>query len=81
MAKKPQDTDTDTNRHDIAAPPENGRLDKNIVRYIIRALLLLILFAWALMNLNAVMEFLRKVISLFSPFLIGGGSRFSSMLS
>ena len=76
MAKKPQGTDTDTNRHDIAAPPENGRLDKNIVRYIIRALLLLILFAWALMNLNAVMEFLRKVISLFSPFLIGGGIAF-----
>ena len=76
MAKKPQGTDTDTNRHDIAAPPENGRLDKNIVRYIIRALLLLILFAWALMNLNAVMEFLRKVLSLFSPFLIGGGIAF-----
>ena len=76
MAKKPQGTDTDTNRHDIAAPPENGRLDKNIVRYIIRALLLLILFAWALMNLNAVMEFLRRVISLFSPFLIGGGIAF-----
>ena len=74
MAKKTQGTDT--NRHDIAAPPENGRLDKNIVRYIIRALLLLILFAWALMNLNAVMEFLRKVISLFSPFLIGGGIAF-----
>ena len=76
MAKKPQGTNTDTNRHDIVAPPENGRLDKNIVRYIIRALLLLILFAWALMNLNAVMEFLRKVISLFSPFLIGGGIAF-----
>ena len=76
MAKKTQGTDIDTNRHDIAAPPENGRLDKNIVRYIIRALLLLILFAWALMNLNAVMEFLRKVISLFSPFLIGGGIAF-----
>ena len=76
MAKKPQGTDTDTNRHDIAAPPENGRLDKNIVRYIIRALLLLILFAWALMNLDAVMEFLGKVISLFSPFLIGGGIAF-----
>lgn len=76
MAKKPQGTDTDTNRRDIAAPPENGRLDKNIVRYIIRALLLLILFAWALMNLDAVMEFLRKVISLFSPFLIGGGIAF-----
>ena len=74
MAKKTQGTDT--NRHDIAAPPENGRLNKNIIQYTIRALLMMILFAWALMNLNAVMEFLRKVISLFSPFLIGGGIAF-----
>ena len=74
MAKKTQGTDT--NRHDIAAPPENGRLDKNIIQYTIRALLMMILFAWALMNLNAVMEFLRKVLSLFSPFLIGGGIAF-----
>lgn len=74
MAKKTQGTDT--NRYDIAAPPENGRLDKNIIKYIIRALLMMILFAWALMNLDAVMEFLRKVLSLFSPFLIGGGIAF-----
>lgn len=74
MAKKTQGTDT--NRHDIAAPPENGRLDKSIIQYIIRALLMMILFAWALMNLDAVMEFLRKVLSLFSPFLIGGGIAF-----
>ena len=74
MAKKTQGTDT--KRHDIAVPPENRPLDKNIVRYIIRALLLIILFAWALMNLNAVMKFLGKVISLFSPFLIGGGIAF-----
>lgn len=74
MAKKPQNTNT--KRHDIAAPLENRLLDKNMVRYIIRALLLIILFAWALMNLNAVMKFLGKVISLFSPFLIGGGIAF-----
>lgn len=74
MAKKTQGTDT--NRHDIAAPPENGRLDKSIIQYIIRTLLMMILFAWALMNLDAVMEFLRKVLSLFSPFLIGGGIAF-----
>lgn len=74
MAKKTQGTDT--NRHDIAAPPENGRLDKNIIQYTIRALLMMILFAWALMNLDAVMEFLRKVLSLLSPFLIGGGIAF-----
>ena len=74
MAKKTQGTDT--NRHDIAAPPENGRLNKNIIQYTIRALLMMILFAWAFMNLDAVMEFLRKVRSLFSPFLIGGGIAF-----
>ena len=74
MAKKTQGTDT--KQHDIAAPPENRPLDKSIVRYIIRALLLIILFAWALMNLDAVMKFLGKVISLFSPFLIGGGIAF-----
>ena len=74
MAKKTQGTDT--KRHDIAVPPENRQLDKSIARYIIRALLLMILFAWALMNLDAVMKFLGKVISLFSPFLIGGGIAF-----
>lgn len=74
MAKKTQGTDT--KRHDIAVPPENRPLDKSIARYIIRALLLMILFAWALMNLDAVMKFLGKVISLFSPFLIGGGIAF-----
>ena len=74
MAKKKQGTDT--KRHDIAVPPENRQLDKSIARYIIRALLLMILLAWALMNLDAVMKFLGKVISLFSPFLIGGGIAF-----
>ena len=74
MAKKTQGTDT--KQHDIAAPPENRPLDKSIVRYIVRALLLIILFAWALMNLDAVMKFLGNVISLFSPFLIGGGIAF-----
>lgn len=74
MAKKTQGTDT--KQHDIAAPPENRPLDKSIVRYIIRTLLLIILFAWALINLDAVMKFLGKVISLFSPFLIGGGIAF-----
>ena len=74
MAKKTQGTDT--KRHDIAVPPENRQPDKSIARYIIRALLLMILFAWALMNLDAVMKFLGKVISLFSPFLIGGGIAF-----
>ena len=41
--------------------------------YIIRALVLLIIFAWALVNLDAVLRFLGRVLALFTPFLIGGG--------
>lgn len=74
MTKKTQDTDN--NRHDIAPASGNRLLDKSTIRYIIGALLLMILFAWALTNLNVVMNFLRKTISLFSPFLIGGGIAF-----
>lgn len=58
MAKKTQSTETD--RRDIAAPPENRPLDKSIVRYIIHSLLLVILFAWALIKLDSVMRFLEK---------------------
>ena len=72
--KKTQSTETD--RRDIAAPPENRPLDKEIVRYIIHSLLLVILFAWALIKLDSVMRFLEKVLSLFSPFLLGGGIAF-----
>lgn len=74
MSKNTQNADA--NQHDIATSPENRPLDKSIIRYIIRALLLIILFAWALLNLDAVIKFLGKVISLFSPFLIGGGIAF-----
>ena len=35
--------------------------------------MLLIIFAWALVNLDAVLRFLGKVLALFTPFLIGGG--------
>lgn len=35
--------------------------------------MLLIVFAWALVNLDAVLRFLGKVLALFTPFLIGGG--------
>lgn len=52
--------------------PENGSLDRNKIRYMARCAALLILLAWALMNLSAVLSFLRKVLSLFSPFLLGG---------
>ncbi len=52
--------------------PENGSLDRNKIRYMARCAALLILLAWALMNLPAVLSLLRKVLSLFSPFLLGG---------
>ena len=35
--------------------------------------MLLIVFAWALVNLEAVLRFPGKVLALFNPFLIGGG--------
>ena len=35
--------------------------------------MLLIVFAWALVNLEAVLRFIGKVLALFNPFLIGGG--------
>lgn len=38
--------------------------------------LLLIVFAWALVNLDAVLCFLGKVLALFTPFLIGGAIAF-----
>ena len=38
--------------------------------------MLLIVFAWALVNLDAVLRFLGKVLELFNPFLIGGGIAF-----
>ena len=35
--------------------------------------MLLIVFAWALVNLEAVLRFIGKVLALFNSFLIGGG--------
>ena len=35
--------------------------------------MLLIVFTWALVNLDAGLRFLGKVLALFTPFLIGGG--------
>ena len=45
--------------------------NKTTIRYISKLLILLILFTWALVNFNVVYEFLSKIFSLFSPFLIG----------
>ena len=38
--------------------------------------MLLIVFAWALVNLDAVLRFIGKVLALFTPFLIGGAIAF-----
>ena len=74
MAKKPQNTAG--NRNEDSAPQERKWPDKAIIRYIIRALVLLIVFALALVNLDAVLRFLGKVLALFTPFLIGGAIAF-----
>ena len=74
MEKKPQNTAG--NRSENPAPQGSKWLDKTIIRYIIRALVLLIVFAWALVNLDAVFRFLGKVLALFTPFLIGGAIAF-----
>ena len=74
MEKKPKNTAGDRNEN--PAPQGSKWLDEAIIRYIIRALLLLIVFAWALVNLDAVLRFLGKVLALFTPFLIGGAIAF-----
>lgn len=68
--KKAQDSGS--NKCNTAELQENKLLDKNTIRYLFRALLLLILFAWALINFGTVLHFFGKVLALFSPFLIGG---------
>ena len=74
MEKKPQNTAG--NRNENPASQGSKWPDETIIRYIIRALLLLIVFAWALVNLDAVLRFLGKVLALFTPFLIGGAIAF-----
>lgn len=71
MEKKPQNTAGNENEN--PAPQGSKWPDETIIRYIIRALVLLIIFTWALVNLDAVLRFLGKVLALFTPFLIGGG--------
>lgn len=74
MQKKIQDTDT--TQHNSSVPPENRPMNKNMIRSVVCSLLAVILFAWALTNFDIIMKFFNKVISLFSPFLIGGGIAF-----
>ena len=71
MEKKPQNTAGD--RNEDPTPQGSKWPGKTIIRYITRALVLLIVFTWALVNLDAVLRFLGKVLALFTPFLIGGG--------
>ena len=61
MAKKPQNTAG--NRNEDSAPQGSKWPGKTIIRYITRALVLLIIFAWALVNLDVVLRFLRHVSS------------------
>ena len=70
MEKKSQNPSG--NKNETPAPQGTKWPDEAIIRYIIRAFLLLIVFAWALVNLDAVLRFLGKVLELFNPFLIGG---------
>ena len=64
------------NQNETPAPQGSKWQDETIIRYIIRAFLLRIVFAWALVNLDAVLRFLGKVLALFTPFLIGGAIAF-----
>lgn len=74
MAKRTQSADY--SKSGIPAEREVIALDKTSVRYIFRVLMLLALFTWALMNLDVVFGALRRVLALFSPFLVGGGIAF-----
>mgnify|MGYP001367651179 CR=1 FL=1 len=76
MEKKLQNPTS--NKNETPAPQGGKWPDETIIRYIIRAFLLLIVFAWALVNLDAVLCFLGKVLALFTPFLIGGAIAFLS---
>ena len=74
MQKKMKNTACNKNENPT---PQGSKWPKEtIIRYIIRALFLLIVFAWALVNLDAVLRFLGKVLALFTPFLIGGAIAF-----
>ncbi len=55
---------------------KSEKMDKGMLRRIILALFLLVLFGWALVNLKSVLHFLGKITSLLAPFLIGGGIAF-----
>lgn len=65
---------TSNSEADKAAAETKPRiiLEKDTARYIFHALLLTLVFAWVLLNLHEVLQFLCRVLAVFSPFLMGG---------
>ena len=74
MEKKSQNSTGNKNK--TPASQESKWPDETIIRYIIRAFLLLMVFAWVLVNIDTILHFLSKVLALFTPFLIGGAIAF-----
>lgn len=73
MRKEANQTTESKDAHSLS---KAGKMDKGMLRRIILALFLLVLFGWALVNLKSVLHFLGKITSLLAPFLIGGGIAF-----
>ena len=73
MRKESNQTTESKDAHSLL---KTGKIDKGMLRRIILALFLLVLFGWALVNLKSVLHFLGKITSLLAPFLIGGGIAF-----
>ena len=73
MRKESNQTTESKDAHSLL---KTGKMDKGMLRRIILALFLLVLFGWALVNLKSVLHFLGKITSLLAPFLIGGGIAF-----
>ena len=73
MRKESNQTTESKDAHSLL---KSGKIDKGMLRRIILALFLLVLFGWALVNLKSVLHFLGKITSLLAPFLIGGGIAF-----
>lgn len=73
MRKESNQTTESKDAHSLS---KAGKIDKGMLRRIILALFLLVLFGWALVNLKSVLHFLGRITSLLAPFLIGGGIAF-----
>ena len=71
-----KESNQNTDIKDAHSLLKSGKIDKGMLRRIILALFLLVLFGWALVNLKSVLHFLGKITSLLAPFLIGGGIAF-----